>query len=147
MRHFTHQLYPPELALLGLVGALREQVQTHPTLQIVLDAPERLPKLSAEVETAVYAITLEAITNIEKHAHAQTCVIRLGLDAASQPPTLELEIVDDGAGLAAGANAGLGLLSMQARAAEVGGVCKVMQNEAGGGTAVAVRIPRPIQTE
>lgn len=147
VRHLAHQLYPPELALLGLVGALREQVQTHPTLQIVLDAPERLPKLSAEVETAVYAITLEAITNIEKHAHAQTCAIRLGLDATSQPPVLELDIVDDGAGVAAGANAGLGLLSMQARAAEVGGVCKIMQNGVGSGTAVAVRIPCPILTE
>jgi signal transduction histidine kinase len=147
VRQLAHQLYPPELVLLGLVGALREQVETHPTLQITLDAPERFPKLSAEVETAVYAITLEAITNIEKHAHAQTCAIQLRLNAASQPPQLELEIVDDGTGVAAGANAGLGLLSMQARAAEVGGVCKIMQNVGGGGTAVSVRIPCPNQPE
>lgn len=145
VRQLAHQLYPPELELLGLVGALHEQAQTHPTLEIMLDAPERLPKLSAEVETAVYTISLEAITNIEKHAQAQTCTIHLRLNAASHPPLLELEIVDDGDGIAVGANAGLGVLSMQARAAEVGGVCKIMANERGGGTAVTVRIPCSIK--
>lgn len=144
VRGLAHQLYPPELELLGLVGALRERAETQVNLHVYLDAPENLPRLPAEIETAVYYITLEALTNIEKHAQAQTCHVRLNLSAASQPCILELDIQDNGRGLAEPSTSGLGLLSMQARAAEVGGIC-VIGAHAGGGTAVTARIPCPIQ--
>jgi signal transduction histidine kinase len=147
IRHLAHQLYPPELELLGLVGALRERVQVQPTLQVLLDAPDSLPTLPAEIETAVYTIALEAITNIEKHAHAQTCRIHLRLDGTGQLPILQLDIQDDGDGMSGPISTGLGLLSMQARAVEVGGVCQVTENPDGVGTAVTVRIPCPGKVE
>lgn len=142
VRGLAHQLYPPELELLGLVGALRERAQTQLTPHIYLDAPAHLPPLSAELETAVYYITLEALTNIEKHAQARACHIRLNLLTTSHPAVLELAIRDDGRGQTTPAASGLGLLSMQARAAEVGGTCVMTEGE-GGGTAVNVRIPCP----
>lgn len=146
VRALAHQLFPPELALLGLAGALRERIHTQTRLQIYLDAPEDLPALPAEIETAVYYIALEALTNVEKHAQAQMCYVRLrlvdGLPSA-RPTVLELDVQDDGRGWPMlPTTSGMGQLSMQARAAEVGGVCMIGERE-GGGTAVAVRIPYP----
>lgn len=140
VRTLAHRLYPPELELLGLVGAIQERTQTHTGVRVHLEAVRNLPPLPAEIETAVYYITLEALTNIEKHAQAQTCHIRLNLAAPSQPAMLHLEIWDDGHGAFTAPRGGLGLLSMQARAAEVGGSCVIGVHESGG-TAVTVRIP------
>lgn len=136
VRYLAHQLHPPELELLGLAGALRERALTHPTLTIRLDAPETLPPLPATVETAAYYIALEALTNVEKHAGGRACRLHLALVNG----VLEMEIADDGPGLTAERANGLGLLSMQARAAEVGGSCRL---EAGTveGTQVIVRLP------
>lgn len=149
VRVLAHQLFPPELALLGLVGALRERAQTHPTLRMEVDAPEHLPPLPAETETAVYYIALEALTNVEKHAKTRDCTVRLNMiHDQTQPDALilELAVCDDGIGLSAHAPRGLGLLSMQARAAEVGGTCNVEASE-GRGTSVIARIPCTITLE
>ena len=146
VRSLAHQLYPPELELLGLVGAIQEQVHNHSGLQIRLAIQPDLPPLPAEIETAVYYITLEALTNIEKHARATSCLIRLTLTNGSQPAQVELEIRDNGIGLPANLNGGLGLLSMQARAAEVGGIC-VIGNHDEAGTAVTISIPCPTTSE
>jgi two-component system NarL family sensor kinase len=143
VRNLAHQLYPPELELLGLVGAIQECAHTIIGFQIRLDIQQNLPSFPAEIETAVYYIILEALTNIEKHAQAQTCTICLSLSVINH---LELNIRDDGIGLPAKLDGGVGLLSMQARAAEVGGVCAVANDE-GGGTAVTATIPCPIIIE
>jgi len=107
---------------------------------MMIHAPEDLPGLPAEIEIAVYYITLEALTNIEKHAQARTCQIDLDLRASSPVTTLELRIRDDGRGLVEARSGGMGLLSMQARAAEVGGTFTV-DTMPDGGTAITVRIP------
>jgi signal transduction histidine kinase len=149
VRGLAHRLFPPELELLGLADALREHAQTHAGLRIRVDAPELLPPLPAEIESAAYYIALEALTNVEKHSGASACDIRLRLipnPSVLQPSQLELDIIDDGRGTTSPTDKGLGLLSMQARAAEVGGVCRIEANP-GGGTAVSVRIPCHVNTE
>lgn len=149
VRNLSHQLYLPELEVLGLSDALRERAHGYPNLRILVDAPETLPPLPAEIETAAYYIALEAITNVDKHANAKTCHIRLRVastDSISHKRILELDIVDDGRGIAPTAAHGLGLLSMRARAAEVGGTCHILQNR-GGGTAVRAQIPFILQVE
>ncbi|OQY90026.1 MAG: hypothetical protein B6D41_10020 [Chloroflexi bacterium UTCFX4] len=143
VRNLAHQLYPPELEVLGLSGALRERADGYPNLRILVDAPDSLSPLPAEIETAAYYIALEAITNVAKHAQANACKIDLGIspaDSISHKRVLEMNIVDDGRGFTANKTRGLGLLSMRARAAEVGGACHILQNP-GGGTAVRVQIP------
>lgn len=137
VRGLAHRLYPPELELLGLTGALRERIQNYPHVQIMLEAPEALPSLPAEIETAVYYITLEALTNIAKHAQAQHCQIRLDL---LQTGVLEIEINDNGIGLAQPSTGGMGMLSMQARAVEVGGTFTI-DTLPSKGTTIHVRIP------
>jgi two-component system NarL family sensor kinase len=55
---------------------------------------------------------------------------------------LQLEVRDDGAGLPAGYQAGIGLASMRERAAELGGSCTIQPGPAGG-TRVLARFPLP----
>jgi signal transduction histidine kinase len=151
VRQLAHQLYPPELELLGLIGALRERIQANddPNLIVRPDLPETLPRLPTAIESAAYYIALEALTNVARHAGATTCSLRLNIESENEglrSRVLELEIWDDGRGLSSTDSTGLGLLSMQARAAEVGGVCTIAANP-GGGTRITVRLPCEVQEE
>jgi signal transduction histidine kinase len=114
--------------------ALR-QVGNAPGLCITIDAPERLPALSAAVEVAAYRIVQEALSNVVRHAQAQNCRIHLSVDDA-----LCLEIDDDGVGMPSDRQAGVGLSSMRERAEELGGICLVEALPAGG-TRVWARLP------
>ena len=123
IRRIAYNLRPPALDELGLLGALQEHItaqnQTQ-TLQIVLEFPDSLPALSAATEVAAYRIVLEAITNVQRHARAQHCLVRLSLGQG-----LCVEVVDDGCGIADDTRAGVGLASMHERAAELGGACVI----------------------
>jgi signal transduction histidine kinase len=100
-----------------------------------MEAPNELPALPAAVEVAAYRITLEALTNVARHAHAHNCTVHLDVNGA-----LELEIVDDGLGLPHDHRAGVGLASMRERAAELGGTCSV-ERRLPGGTRVRAHLP------
>ncbi|WOX21427.1 sensor histidine kinase [Streptomyces solicathayae] len=89
-------------------------------------APE--PPLPAAVESAVYRIASEALTNTVRHAGATRCEIRL----TRQAHAAALTVVDDGTGLPARVRPGaVGLASMAERARELGGVCEVTSGPAG----------------
>lgn len=140
IRRLVYELRPPALDELGLAAALREQAvqlssQGANGLAVSVEAPNELPPLAAAVEVAAYRIALEALTNAARHARAQTCTVRIAVDGA-----LELAITDDGKGIAPGARAGVGIGSMQERAAELGGTCTV-ESAPGGGTAVRASLP------
>jgi signal transduction histidine kinase len=123
----------------GLVSAIREHVAQYSGpngMQITFDATEPLPSLPAAVEVAAYRITLEAFTNIVKHAGANACQIKIRIENGS----LDLEVADNGKGLPETARAGIGFTSMRERAAELGGEC-VIENNPTGGTIVRARLP------
>jgi signal transduction histidine kinase len=153
VRGIAHALNPPELELLGLVGALRERARQYvgDGPRVTVEAREALGPLPAAVEAAAYYIAREALTNVQRHAAARSCRLALRLvapaaDAATlgapAAPWLELEVVDDGRGLpAAGVVGGLGLRSMRERAAAVGGTLEVASTP-GQGTRIRVRVPR-----
>lgn len=143
IRRLVYALRPPALDELGLIPALQEQVlqysdQGPHEIHICLEAPESLPSLPAAVEVAIFRIAQEALTNVVRHAHASRCFVRLALH--EQESRLELEIEDNGCGLAPGRNVGVGLISMHERADELGGTCEVRQISTGG-TCVQVRLP------
>jgi signal transduction histidine kinase len=116
--------------------ALREQAgRFSGELEVSVAAPEELPPLPAAVEVAAYRIAPEAMTNVARHAHARSCLLRLEVEH-----DLTVEVRDDGVGMPAGRLAGVGLPSMAARAAELGGHCAVARLD-GGGTQVMAHLP------
>jgi len=149
IRRLVYALRPPTLDELGLVVAIqqyaaqcsvsgsgnKQATQTGANLYIVVEAPEQLPALPAAVEVAAYRVTQEALNNVTRHAQARTCVVHLSLLDG-----LQLEITDDGVGLPTELHAGVGLLSMRERAAELGGSC-VIETTPGQGTHVLVKLP------
>ena len=141
IRRLVYDLRPPALDDLGLTEALRQLATRYGSkdepLRVVVEAPEDIPDLSAAVEVAVYRIVQEALTNVARHARAQTCVVRLTMDE-----DVTLEIVDNGVGIPAERSAGVGLSSMRERASELGGTC-VVEPAPEGGTQVLVRLPLP----
>jgi signal transduction histidine kinase len=100
-------------------------------------------RLPSEIETALYRVTQEALTNVAKHADAQN----VGILLERRPDHISLIIEDDGTGFD-GENAfnlrerGLGLIGMRERVVLVGGTVHV-ESRPGAGATVVVRIPAP----
>jgi signal transduction histidine kinase len=143
IRRLVYGLRPPALDELGLVMALREGATQYNQqgingLNIMFDAPDRLPPLPAAVEVAVYRIAQEALTNVVRHAEARTCWVRLRLDESAG--LLCLEVEDDGKGLPMQRRVGIGLNSMRERAEELGGIL-IITSPSTGGTSVVARLP------
>jgi signal transduction histidine kinase len=145
IRRLVYELRPPALDELGLVAAIRqraaqcalaESTEENRNLRVEVDAPDPLPPLSAAVEVAAYRIVEEALTNVVRHSSARICVVRLGMEEGA----LILEIADDGVGFPAERKAGMGLVSMRERAAELGGACTI-ESITTGGTRVVARLP------
>ncbi|WP_165822624.1 GAF domain-containing sensor histidine kinase [Paenibacillus montanisoli] len=154
IRTMVHDLRPPTLDELGLIGAIQERIhglskpaqllaeeQGSKPLRIGLDAPQPLPVLPAAVEVAAYRIVIESIVNVIKHARATSCTVRLDINSAHQ---LTVEITDNGrAGRVSSAasvagKGGIGQQSIRERAAELGGQCGIERLEDGGTRVFAV---------
>ncbi|GAA4722022.1 sensor histidine kinase [Phytohabitans rumicis] len=138
VRRLVHDLRPPALDDLGLVGAVQQQTERlrTPGLTVRVDAHPDLAGLPAAVEVAAYRIASEALTNVARHAGATTCRVRIAI----QDSHLLLEVADDGSGIGPGTRAGVGLVSLRERAAELGGQCEILC-PAGRGTLVRARLP------
>ncbi|MGQ9683889.1 MAG: ATP-binding protein [Anaerolineae bacterium] len=146
VRDLSHRLHPPALDDLGLESALRallEDMAGESGLCIRFDSnlgPRRLPR---DVETTLYRITQEALTNVHRHAQARHMSLLLRV----QPRALELAIEDDGVGFSieaveADGRRHLGLASIYERAEMMGGRAEV-HTAPGAGTRIEVRIPLP----
>jgi signal transduction histidine kinase len=95
-------------------------------------------RLDAQTEEGLYRITLEALNNALKHADAREILVLLNFDGAS----LHLEVRDDGVGFDPQSTvmSGLGLPTMQERAAALGGSLNI-ESAVGEGTCISVEVP------
>jgi signal transduction histidine kinase len=132
LRAIVDHATPAPLVRLGLVGAIRAYVAGLDGETGITVVALPLPPLPETVERAAYRIVCEAITNVIRHAGARRCQIALAADCAH----LELMVADDGAGILAGATPGVGLSSIRARAATLGGTALIRS----GPTGVTVRV-------
>ncbi|RNM16330.1 sensor histidine kinase [Nocardioides pocheonensis] len=132
VRRLVHELRPPALDDRGLVGAVR-QLAEHQQLPVSVEAAD-LGTLSAAVEVAAYRIVAESLTNVARHAQAGSARVRLERTGTE----LVVEIADDGVGIGADVQAGVGLLSVRERAAELGGHTEVSCPPSGGTVVRAV---------
>jgi signal transduction histidine kinase len=154
IRTLVHDLRPPTLDELGLLGAIQERVtelakttqhladdQEVCPLQIQLLSPPTLPALPATVEVAAYRIITESLVNVVRHAKATACTVSLDISQASN---LIISVTDNGMGLPhtikPSGKGGIGLVSIRERATELGGHCAFERLE-GGGTRVIASLP------
>lgn len=146
IRSLTVDLRPSLLDDLGLVSALRHYTQDlsqRSGTKILFEVRGLKGRLPAQVETALFRIVQEALTNVTRHAAARTAWVRLEQDETA----LTVSIEDDGQGFnpdemvpSRTGGKGLGLLGMQERATLLGGVLHI-DSQIGQGTRVSVRLP------
>lgn len=141
VRAIVDDLRPPALEELGLEESLRQQVQTFSAsgpIEVTFTVRAPLPQdLPAATQVAAYRILTESLANVARHAEAQRCEVRLGLDASD----LCIEVEDDGIGPPTVPMAGSGLGSMRARAEELGGRFSFV-GAGQGGSLMRVQLPR-----
>jgi signal transduction histidine kinase len=140
VRRLAVELRPKALDDFGLVPALERLVENfgeQTGMNVQLEArlgPDRLP---GEVETALYRITQEALTNVVKHARARKVSIVL----TRRNGTATAVIEDDGQGIAdADDTQGLGLLGMRERLELINGKLSIESSE-GAGTTIVAEVP------
>jgi signal transduction histidine kinase len=136
------ELRPSALDEFGLGPALKDlgrglEEQGGPKVTLKMDRPsdERLP---AKVETVLFRVTQEALTNIVKHAEAQAVRIIF----ARRERSLVLTIEDDGRGFSRARvpRGRLGLVGMRERIASVDGALEI-ESKSGAGTRLRIEIP------
>jgi len=140
VRQLAHRLRPAALDELGLAPALTSLCTdiAHSTgLAIVRALPSDLPPLATEVETVIYRVTQESLTNVVRHAGAERVEVSLRLGGADQ---LVLCVSDDGRGMPDRAATNGGIRGMRERAVLVGGELDVSSAD-GGGTTVRLHVP------
>ncbi len=138
IRRLVYDMRPPALDELGLVSALRQQVDTVRTpsgrpMTVAVDASD-LPTLPAAVEVAAYRIATEAVTNSARHSGNDRAWLRIDHDHDH----LVVSVRDAGSS-AGGWTPGVGLASMRERASEVGGSIEITAN--GSGSLVRASLP------
>ncbi len=132
LRNLARGIHPAALAEGGLSPALRVLASRAP-FPVAVECPdERLP---AAIETAIWFVVSEALTNVAKHAEASRATVRVALGDGR----VRVEVADDGRG-GAEAGAGSGLGGLMERVAALGGTLTV-SGGAGGGTLLAAEFP------
>ena len=142
LRALIAELRPPALDQLGLAPALASLAQrTGAANDLEVRANVELPddrRLAPELETTVYRVVQESLTNAVKHAGASSIdiAVRCGEDA------VEVSVADDGTGFdsEAAAGNGFGLAGMRERAELAGGELSVLPG-ADAGTVIRARLP------
>jgi signal transduction histidine kinase len=145
VRSLSHLLHPPLLDEIGLHSALqsyldgltkRSGIDTFVEVQ-----PTDFPRLSSELETAVFRIIQEALTNVFRHSRARNCWIAMKCTGSG----LGVTVRDDGIGISLQiaefrpGSIGIGLGGMRQRVKEFGGELRLQNGSPG--TVVEINIP------
>jgi two-component system, NarL family, sensor histidine kinase UhpB len=145
--NLARQLRPSALDDHGLVPAIEAQLKRFSArtgIEVRLRTEGEPDELSDVVQTALYRVTQEALTNVARHAGATVVEV----DLAGHDGQAELRVRDDGAGFdpaqvtrngAPGPGVGLGLSGMVERARLVGGELD-LRSSPGSGTTVTLRV-------
>ena len=146
VRTISHLLHPPLLDEAGLASAVRwyaDGFAQRSKIQVDLDLPVDFRRFSPELETAIFRVVQECLTNIHRHSGSAIARIRLlHLDGH-----VLLEVADEGKGIPAENREamlsvgvpGVGIRGMRERIRQLGGSLDITSN--GTGTLVLARLP------
>ena len=150
LQRLIADLRPSHLDDLGLPAALRwyaGEVQNRTSLKITVEVFGEPRALPGAVNTALFRIVQEALTNVLRHAQAGAARVRLRFGEES----LELQISDDGRGfdprpIPGRERPAWGLLGIEERATLLGGTARI-RSRPGEGTEVDVSVPYVEESE
>jgi signal transduction histidine kinase len=146
VRTLAYLLHPPLLDEVGLLSAVRwyaEGFANRSGIHVAMDLGE-IGRLPGAVETALFRVVQEALTNVHRHASTATASIRL----RATTDAVALDIDDEGHGLreavthhngTLGETLGVGIQGMRERVRQLGGTFDVEFRDTG--TTVRVRVP------
>jgi signal transduction histidine kinase len=143
VRRISSELRPGVLDHLGLVAALEWQAnefQNRTGIKCDVQASIRDPQLETELNTTLFRIFQETLTNVIRHAGATQVQVHL----KEAEGRINLEVEDNGRGIARAEinnSKSMGLLGMRERAALLGGTFHIGRIPRGVGTQVRVSIP------
>ncbi len=145
VRTISHLLHPPLLDEVGLVSALRwflEGLSERSGINVVLEVtPPELGRLRAELETAIFRIVQEALTNMFRHSGARNGSVTV----TEKDGSIAVTVRDDGKGIDEQViqlrpdSVGVGIGGMRQRVTELGGTFRLANGNPG--TIVEVVIP------
>jgi signal transduction histidine kinase len=148
IRTISYLLHPPLLDEAGLSSALRwyiEGFSERSGIEVHLDFPDDFARLPRDLETAIFRVVQECLTNIHRHSESLVARIRFSQSATQ----LRLEVEDEGCGipeekrqeiLSSGLQ-GVGLRGMRERIRQLGGSLDISPRPGGKGTIVVAVLP------
>jgi signal transduction histidine kinase len=146
LRTISHLLHPPLLDEVGLSSGLRsflEGFTERSKIRVDLVLPDDLGRLPQDLETAIFRVVQECLTNI--HRHSESPVARICITRSESEMSVEVE--DKGKGIPPekrrtmdlGGTPGVGIRGMRERLRQLGGSLEINSN--GEGTIVVARLP------
>ena len=150
LRTISHLLHPPLLDEAGLPPALTWLVDgfaQRSKISVKLDLAPDLGRFSPEVETAIFRVIQECLTNILRHSESRAASIRI----ARAADEIKVEVRDQGKGMPSGSNGsggrrrmGVGIQGMRERITQLGGRFDIRSGK--NGTTVLASLPVPSAT-
>jgi signal transduction histidine kinase len=150
IRTISYLLHPPLLDEAGLSSALTWYVKgfsERSKIEVDLDIPEDFGRLPRDLETAVFRIVQECLTNIHRHADSPVAKVRI----AQRDGHIRVEVQDKGKGIPSQQRAeivssvngtpGVGIRGMRERLRQLGGTLDLSSDGEGKGTLIAARLP------
>ena len=146
VRTIAHLLHPPLLDEIGLSSALRlflEGFGERSKIKVALAIPHNFERLPQELETAIFRIAQECLTNIHRHSGSQVAKISI----TRRDGQVRVEVADRGRGIPlkkqkamdSGGTSGVGIRGMRERLRQLGGTLDISSGSQG--TIIVARIP------
>jgi len=142
LRTLSYLLHPPMLDHLGLVRAILWFVRgfsERTGIRVDAAGVEEIGRLNSDVETALFRIVQESLTNVRRHSGSHTARVRLERRGAE----IQLQVSDDGHGMperaAKAAELGVGISGMRERLIQLGGRVEIQSTDHG--TTVTAVVP------
>jgi signal transduction histidine kinase len=148
IRTISYLLHPPLLDESGLSSALRWYIEgfaERSKIKVELKVPDDFGRLPSDLETAIFRVVQECLTNIHRHSESPVARVRV----ANSGEDVRVEVEDDGKGIPpekqgeimSSGLPGVGVRGMRERLRQLGGSLEIRSAGAGKGTVVVVRLP------
>jgi len=152
IRTISQLLHPPLLDQVGLAPGVREYLEgfaERSRMKVRFEITEDFGRLPRDVETALFRIVQEGLTNVHRHSESRTVTVRI----VRSRGVVSLTIADTGKGIPrqkireiqAGRASGVGLRGMRERVRQLGGSFRIRSSDKG--TVVIIRLPLDYTTD